>query len=152
MRIFLQLCFGQKIPNELIKIWLTEVNEMVSLGDTAISLHILQLNLKCQDLPKFQFPWEGRRGFCTKSQNRVFLPIWAKILSCHSLEGLGSQIVCHILRMWRLINDLLLTMNFRSSCCKWPCSLCPLLCHADSRGQPRVSCSWLVNTSPVRAL
>ena len=28
---------------------------MVSLGDTAISLHILQLNSKCQDLPKFQF-------------------------------------------------------------------------------------------------
>ena len=40
--------------------------------------------------------------FCTKSQNRVFLPIWAQILPCHFLEGLASQIVSHILRMWRL--------------------------------------------------
>ena len=39
--------------------------------------------------------------FCTKSQNRVFLPIWAQILPCHFLEGLASQIVSHI-RMWRL--------------------------------------------------
>ena len=32
---------------------------MVSLGDTAISLHILQLNSKCQDLLKFQFSGGG---------------------------------------------------------------------------------------------
>ena len=44
--------------------------------------------------------------FCTKSQNRVFWPIWAKILPCHFLEGLRSQIVSHILRMWRLIMKL----------------------------------------------
>ena len=45
--------------------------EMVSLGDAAISLHILQVqpclgqsNSKCQDLPKFEwFFWVG--VFCT---------------------------------------------------------------------------------------
>ena len=43
-------------------------NEMVSLGDTAISLHILQVgggafctsqNSKCQDLPRFEFSGSG---------------------------------------------------------------------------------------------
>ena len=54
-------------------------NEMVSLGDTAISLHILQpalgggvlesQNPKCQDLPKFQFFWGG--GGSGKSKPKV---------------------------------------------------------------------------------
>ena len=82
---------------------------MVSLRDTAISLHILQQRAKiclnfigggggCSVVVKTQ-----SAKICTKSQNRVFFPIWAQILPCHFLEGLASQIVSHILRMWRLI-------------------------------------------------
>ena len=93
---------------------------MVSLGDTAISLHILQpplggrgdlesQNPKWQDLPKFQFSggggvlgggWDG--GFWTKFQNRVNWGIWAQNLPSHFLYAFASQIVSHILRMWIL--------------------------------------------------
>ena len=41
---------------------------MVSLGDTAVSLHIPQLNSKCQDLLEFQFSGGGGQVFCP-SQN-----------------------------------------------------------------------------------
>ena len=83
---------------------LTLANEMISLGDTAISLHILQpskpkvprseqismgrggvlesQNPKCQDLSKFQL-WEGGGGgrLCSEPNSRigVFCAIWSKI-------------------------------------------------------------------------
>ena len=59
---------------------------------------------KCQDLPKFQIWGDG--VFWTKIQNRVFWGFWAQILPCHFLDSFASQIVSHILCMWRLINGL----------------------------------------------
>ena len=60
-------------------------------------------NSKCQDLANFSFPGGGW-GYSWPGKNRVFLPKWAKIChASHILEGLASQTVSHILRMWRLI-------------------------------------------------
>ena len=94
----------------------TNFNKMVSLGDTAISFNILQpplgrgggvlesQNPKCQDLPKFNF--RGGGGVSgTKSQNRGVLENLVKNFWKPNLEAKlagASQIVSHILRMWRL--------------------------------------------------
>ena len=56
-------------------------------------------NSKCQDLPKFQFFWGGRGGSVLRvghSQN--FEPNFQPLQL-----ATASQIVSHILRMWRLI-------------------------------------------------
>ena len=84
-------------------------------------------NLKCQDLPKFQFPGEGvfcpsqnskcqdlanfsfRGGgeVCSVPEQGVLANLSKKFaLSCHFLETFASQIVSHILRMWRLTKCL----------------------------------------------
>ena len=73
---------GKRVKTENLVSWQVR-NEMVSLGDTAISLHILQpplmlgggvvlgsQNPKCQDLPKFQFS-EGGGGCSGKSEPKV---------------------------------------------------------------------------------
>ena len=51
---------------------------------------------KCQDLPKFQYQIPEQGVPANLSKNFA--------LPCHFLEGLGSQIVSHILCMWRLIS------------------------------------------------
>ena len=73
----MNFCLCELILKLLVRIgeWHQNLNEMVSLGDTAISLHKLQpptakggggrgcvlesQNPKCQDLAKFQFSGEG---------------------------------------------------------------------------------------------
>ena len=61
----------------------------------------------------FHFGGGGVGVFCTKSQNKVFLPIWAQILPCHFLKAFASQIVSHILPMWRLNERLpVVALNF----------------------------------------
>ena len=40
--------------------------------------------------------------FWTKFQIRVFWGFWAQILPSHFLDAFASQIVSHILRMWKL--------------------------------------------------
>ena len=91
------------------------VNEMVSTGDTEISLHIraetrvgglLQANSnpKCQDLPKFSFSGEG----VLLQTNIPEILEWgySRDFEHKSIPlelATASQIVSHILRMWRLI-------------------------------------------------
>ena len=98
------------------------VDETVSLGVTAISLHILQLNSKCQDLPKFQFRGSGGRVFCSsqnsKCQDLHKFQFSAGVggggvfCSSHFLEGLGSQTVPHILRIYMETNNYTLAFLF----------------------------------------
>ena len=63
------------IHEKRLQLVVKETNEMVSLEDTAISLHILQPSQpkvktpKCQDLSKFQFSGEG--GCSGKSKPKV---------------------------------------------------------------------------------
>ena len=104
---------------------------MVSLGDTAISLHILQpplnkgggvcsgkskVKTQCQDLAKFQFSGGGGRGEkCSEPNARTGCSggFRAQILPCHFLVAFASQIVSHILRMWRLITLSLTLVVFK---------------------------------------
>ena len=64
---------------------------------------------KCQDLPIFQFSGGGGRGTLEpNSRTGVFWSIWTEIYCLRSTvqkPASASQIVSHILRMWRLITD-----------------------------------------------
>ena len=59
-------------------------------------------NSKCQDLPKFQFQWggggEGTLLFWEYQYSQNFEPNFQPLQQAHA-----SQIVSHILRMWRLM-------------------------------------------------
>ena len=61
-------------------------------------------NPKCQDLPIFQFP--AGEGGVLESQTPNFRlgcsEDFEEILPCHFLDAFASQIVSHIVRMWRL--------------------------------------------------
>ena len=62
---------------------------------------------KCQDLPIFQFSGEGGT-LEPNSRTGVFRSIWTQIYCLRSTvqkPACASQIVSHILRMWRLITD-----------------------------------------------
>ena len=60
-------------------------------------------NSKCQDLPKFQFSGGGEGGGGALSQEWGTLRILNQNLLFSQKPACASQIVSHILRMWRLI-------------------------------------------------
>ena len=78
---------------------------MVSLGDTAISLHILQKvgGGYSPDQLKLKVP-RSAQIFISGGGGTLW-DFLAQNLPCHFLEALASQIVSHILRMWRLMTN-----------------------------------------------
>ena len=99
---------------------LLQFYEMISLGDTAISLHTLQLQLfggggyfwlvKTQSAkfcPTFYF-WEGGFHFWRGQggYSRIGYSWQNKQKFYHAKLSLASQIVSHTLRVWRLTRKL----------------------------------------------